>query len=88
MGAVLIGHLEVANNFLSICECFSGSVAITLRQNVVVICRRSMPASLVSDPHSRTTAVTVNNRGGKAAMICIAKTSLIDSKLLYICKIL
>ena len=87
MGAVFVGHLEVANNFLSICECFSGSVAITFRHNVVVICRRSMPASLVSDPHSRTTAVTVNNRGGKTA-ICIAKTSLIDSKLFYICKIL
>ena len=43
------------------------------------------PASPVSAPHSRTAAVTVNNRGGKAA-ICIAKTSWIDSKLFYICK--
>ena len=78
VGAVFI-PLEVANSFLSICDCFSGHVAITLN----AICCRPMPASPVSAPHSRTTVVTMNNRGGKAA-ICTSKDRS-DSKLFLIC---
>ena len=37
MGAVFVA-LEVANNFLGICECFRGWLAITLRQYVVGPC--------------------------------------------------
>ena len=78
MGAVSCGHLEVANNFLGLCK-FEVQIIVGIKCNACI--HRHMlvkPASPVSAPHSRTAAVTVNNRGGKAA-ICIAKTSLIDS---------
>ena len=63
MGAVFVA-LKVANNFLGTCECFLGMTS----NNIKAICCRPMSASLVSAPHSRTAVVTVNNRGGKAAI--------------------